>query len=75
MPIHVGAGRASPTFPAEFLHFSGDAPTQLAEVTIGPFARQWNSAAQTMKAANVGLEHLWVETRNTTDTANMWPVG
>ena len=70
-----GHTQFSGSFPAEFLHFSGDAPTQLAEVTIGPFTRQWNSAPQVMKAANVGLEHLWVETRNQTDPANMWPGG
>ena len=70
-----GHNQFSGSFPAEFLHFSGDAPVQLAEVTIGPFTRQWNGAAQVMKAANVGLEHLWVETRNTTDPANLWPGG
>ena len=70
-----GHNHFSGSFPGEFLHFSGDAPTQLAEVTIGPFTRQWNSASQVMKAANAGLPYLWVETRNTEDPANMWPGG
>ena len=69
-----GHTQFSGSFPAEFLHFAGEAPTKLAEVTIGPFTRQWNSASQVMKAANVGLDHLWVETRNQTDPANMWPL-
>ena len=69
-----GHNQLSGSFPAEFLHFAGEAPTKLAEVTIGPFTRQWASAIQVMKAANAGLPYLWVETRNAEDPANMWPV-